>query len=53
MQERERQAQLHYRNESQRMEEVDPFNMNSQQLHEWFENRGRRQQQTPADEPDW
>lgn len=53
MQERERQAQLHYRNEPQRTDEADPFNMNAQELHEWFENRNRRRPQSPADEPDW
>jgi Ca-activated chloride channel family protein len=53
MQERERQAQLHYRNEPQRMDEEDPFNMDARQLQEWMQNRGRRRQQQPADEPDW
>lgn len=53
MQERERQAQLYYRNEPQRTDEADPFNMNAQELHEWFENRNRRRPQSPADEPDW
>ena len=53
MQERERQAQLHYRNEPQRMDEVDPFEMDAQQLQEWFENRGRRSPRPPTDEPDW
>jgi uncharacterized protein YqcC (DUF446 family) len=53
MQERERQAQLHYRNDPQRMQEDDPFNMDAQQLREWLANRGRRRQKQPTDEPDW
>jgi hypothetical protein len=54
MQEREKQAQLYYRNEQvQRQEEMDPFNMNAQQLHEFFQNRGRKPQKQQADEPDW
>lgn len=53
MQERERKAQLHYRNEPQRTDEADPFNMNAQQLQEWMQNRGRPRQQPSGDEPDW
>jgi len=53
MQERERQAQLHYRNEPQRLDEEDPFNMDAQQLEEWLQNRGRRRQPQQTDEPDW
>jgi len=53
MQERERQAQLHYRNEPQRNDEADPFDMNAQQLNEWFENRSRPRSRQQADEPDW
>ncbi len=52
MQERERKAQLHYRNE-QRTDEADPFNMNAQQLQEWMQNRGRTRQQPSGEEPDW
>jgi hypothetical protein len=54
LQERERQAQLYYRNDPQprRREQLDPFNMNAQQLNEFFRNRGRPQQEK-KDEPDW
>lgn len=53
MQERERQAQLHYRNETQRTDEADPFTMDAEQLQEWMQNRGRPRQQPSGDEPDW
>ncbi|MEW6712909.1 MAG: tetratricopeptide repeat protein, partial [Candidatus Riflebacteria bacterium] len=52
MQEREKQAQLYYRNDPQRIEEMDPFNMNAQQLQEWMKNRGRPKPKE-TDEPDW
>ncbi|MFZ5949575.1 MAG: tetratricopeptide repeat protein [Candidatus Rifleibacteriota bacterium] len=52
MQEREKQAQLYYRNDPQRIEEMDPFNMNAQQLQEWMKNRGRPKSKE-TDEPDW
>ncbi|GAB4276407.1 MAG: hypothetical protein Kow0029_18340 [Candidatus Rifleibacteriota bacterium] len=52
MKERERQAQLYYRNDAQRQEELDPFEMDARQLHEFFQNRGRKSQ-PKSDEPDW
>lgn len=52
LQEREKQAQLYYRNEPQRRDEADPFNMNAQQLQEFFHNRGRKKQES-GDDPDW
>jgi tetratricopeptide (TPR) repeat protein len=54
LQEREKQAQLHYRNETTRRDdEIDPFDMNARQLHEFFQNRHRRRPGKKSDEPDW
>lgn len=52
MENREVEAQLRARNEGVRSDEEDPFAMDSDQLRNWFENRGRPQNK-PTDEPDW
>lgn len=51
MEQREREYQLHARNE-RRNDELDPFEMDAEQLRQWMQNRGRPQQQK-TDEPDW
>ena len=53
MQQREADLQRRARNENTgQREEVDPFEMNAQELRDWMQNRGRP---NPAlsDEPDW
>lgn len=52
LQEREKQAQLYYRNDPQRQEQLDPFEMDARQLQEFFRNRGRRAPKN-NEEPDW
>ena len=52
MERREREAQVYYRNEPQRSDEADPFEMDAEQLRDWFEQR-RRPQKQATDEPDW
>ncbi len=52
MENREVDAQLRARNEGVRSDDEDPFAMDSDQLRNWFENRGRPQNK-PTDEPDW
>lgn len=52
MENREVEAQLRARNEGVRSDDEDPFAMDSDQLRNWFENRGRPQNK-PTDEPDW
>ncbi len=53
MEAREREIQLRYRNEQQRSEEMDPFEMDADELRNWFEKRRRPAQKPSADEPDW
>lgn len=53
MERREKEAQLYYRNEPRRSDEIDPFEMDAQQLREWMEKRRRPQAPTPSDGPDW
>ncbi len=53
MERREKEAQLYYRNEPRRSDEVDPFEMDAQQLREWMEKRRRPQAPAPSDGPDW
>lgn len=53
MERREREAQLYYRNEPRRSDEIDPFEMDAQQLREWMEKRRRPQAPAPSDGPDW
>ncbi len=53
MERREKEAQLYYRNEPRRSDEIDPFEMDAQQLREWMEKRRRPQAPAPSDGPDW
>ena len=53
MERREKEAQLYYRNEPRRSDEIDPFEMDAQQLREWMEKRRRPQAPKPSDAPDW
>lgn len=53
MERRDKEAQLYYRNEPRRSDEVDPFEMDAQQLREWMEKRRRPQTPAPSDGPDW
>ena len=53
MERREKEAQLYYRNEPRRSDEIDPFEMDAQQLREWMEKRRRPQAPKPSDGPDW
>lgn len=53
MERRERDAQLRYRNEDTTTDEIDPFDMDADQLREWFENRRRPAKAAPENEPDW
>ncbi len=53
MEAREREIQLRYRNDQQRSEEADPFEMDADELRNWFENRRRPVQKPTTDEPDW
>lgn len=52
MEQREREIQLRYRNE-QSAEQLDPFQMDAEQLRDFFENRRRPQQPSPSDTQDW
>lgn len=52
MEQREREIQLRYRNE-QSTEQLDPFQMDAEQLRDFFENRRRPQQPSPSDDQDW
>ncbi len=54
MERREADLQGRARNEAikQRREEMDPFNMNAQELRDWMHNR-RRPQSKEQDVPDW
>jgi len=54
LEQRERELQMHYRNDPQRNdEEGDPFYMNSRQLQDFFQGRRTPKKPKQEDAPDW